>query len=118
MKKSIVKRFISILLVLVMVFTCCISASAYQEGVNKVQPQSWGIEVYLSKTAVTCIGDGISVGGVWVPHKIIASVLSTAGIIISKCPGGIVLEYKYSSVLSQILLMHKPLPYPSKFRWQ
>lgn len=74
MKKSIVKRFISILLVLVMVFTCCISASAYQEGETKVQVNNWGVEVYLSKSTVQCLGVGISVGGIWVPEPIVSKI--------------------------------------------
>lgn len=117
MKKSIVKRFISILLVLVMICCCCISAGAYQEGVDKVQIHKWGIEVYISKTSITHSGELISICSYLIPEKIVATVLGISGVIESQCPGGIVLEYDYSMIASQLLLT-KTLSLPKKFRWQ
>lgn len=120
MKKSIVKRYISILLVLIIIFNCCISASAFQEGETRVQVNNWGVEVYISKTAIIYIGAGISIGGVWVPEPVVSKVLATAGVVVTMCPGGIVLEYHYGwmafKLFNPVGIM--TLPYPTKFRWQ
>lgn len=120
MKKSIVKRFISILLVLVMVFTCCISASAYQEGETRVQVNNWGVEVYLSKSTVQLIGGGVSLGGIWIPEPVVSKVLASAGVVVSMCPGGIVLEYHYKWMALKLLnpFGRITLAAPTKFRWQ
>lgn len=106
MKNSIVKRFVSILLVLVMTFNCCISASAFQEGVTKLQHHGWRIELYLSKTMVSTMSAGVSLFGMWIPEPTVTKILASAGIVASQCPGGIILDF------------YPPFQIPTGFRWQ
>ena len=56
-KRDKFKKIISIILIFtILCFSCFTSVSAYKEGVTKVVPHSWGIEVYLSKSTVTALG--------------------------------------------------------------
>lgn len=69
------------------------SISEYQEGENAIRFYWWGARIWLSKTTVNFIGAGITIGGVWVPEPIVSKILSTVGVVIGLCPGGIVFNY-------------------------
>lgn len=50
----------------------------------------WGLRIGLSKNTVNNIGSGVTIAGIWIPHPVVKGVVATLGVIIGRCPGGIV----------------------------
>lgn len=71
----------------------------YKKGVNDIKFYWWGARVYLSKSTVNSIGAGLSIGGIWIPQKIVASVVATLGVVLGACPGGGVFDYRYLGLI-------------------
>ena len=121
MKKLAFKKFVSVILVLtVIISSCFVNVDAYQEGKNDVVRNNWGIEIYLSKGTVNKIGEGVSIGGSFVPGDVVSKVLAVAGFAVSCCPGGIVLEYHYGWLVFKALcpIARQTILQPTGFRWQ
>ena len=115
------KRLVSIGLILTLCFSCYgVNASAFQEGETRIQTNNWGIEVYLSKTAINVASAGIEIGSLFIPHAVINKVVCGLGIALGQCPGGVVLEYNYSwmAIKSVIPVVNATLSWPTKVRWQ
>lgn len=64
--------------------------SAFSEGVNKIEKYWWGYRVWLSKTTINNIGDGITFAGFFFPEQFLARVINASGFLLGKAPGGIV----------------------------
>ena len=53
----------------------------YKEGISDVTFHWWGMTIYLSKTlANKALAAGITLGGIWIPSKVIASVGAMLGL--------------------------------------
>lgn len=61
----------------------------YKNGVNKVDVHWWGFRVYISKGVIRKIGNGATVGGIWIPHAVVSKVVATLGVGLSVVPGGV-----------------------------
>lgn len=121
MKKLAFKKFVSVILVLtVIISSCFVNVDAYQEGKNDVVRNNWGIEVYISKSTINAIGAGVSIGGIWIPEPVVSKVLSSVGVVVALCPGGIVLEYHYGWLVFKALcpIARQTILQPTGFRWQ
>lgn len=122
-KSTILRKFIAIILSFnVVLFSCVLEANAFQDGETKLAVHKWGIEVYLSKDTVRCVGGGIGVTGVFVPEPIVTKAMAVTGFAVGCCPGGIVLEYHYAGLAAKLLcsnpIARTTLSYPTGFRWQ
>lgn len=70
-------------------------AKSYKNGVNKITFHWWGATVYISKSTITKIGNGCTIGGIWIPQVLLARVVATAGVGLMSCPGGICFDYNF-----------------------
>lgn len=62
----------------------------FKNGSNYVHVYWWGLRIGLSKNTVNNIGSGVTIAGIWIPHPVVKGVVATLGVIIGRCPGGIV----------------------------
>lgn len=70
------------------------AATKYHEGVTKIVKRNWHVQrIYISRTTLRRAGNGLSVGGIWIPKFIYAAFVQTAGFALSKVPGGIWVDY-------------------------
>ncbi|MHD0398409.1 hypothetical protein ACY2DA_11255 [Staphylococcus simulans] len=67
----------------------------YKEGVTKVTFHWWGAKIYIKKSHLRNVGKGLTVGGIWIPHKILSKVAATGGVILASAPGGIIINRTY-----------------------
>lgn len=95
-------------------------AARYNEGVTKIVFHWWGATIYLSKTTINVIGAGVSIGGIWIPEPVVSKILSTLGVVVALCPGGIVFDYNYiaAGIGSLVPGMSIFFPAVSNIRWQ
>ena len=93
---------------------------AYTEGVDKIEFHWWGATVYMSKTTILNIGVGVTIAGIFVPHAVIAKILSALGASTALVPGGIAFDYNY--ILAGISTLHPGLSLvfhaTCNYRWQ
>lgn len=97
-----------------------IAAARYSEGVTKIDFHWWGATIYLSKTTINLIGGGVTIGGIWIPEPVVSKILSTLGVVIALCPGGIAFDYNYiaAGISSLVPGMSILFPAVSNIRWQ
>ncbi|MGG2109100.1 hypothetical protein ABFY60_01275 [Lysinibacillus pakistanensis] len=63
--------------------------ASYVEGVSKIDVHWWGLKIYMSKTLVNkALFAGVTLGGIWIPSKVIASIGVAFGLT-DVYPGGI-----------------------------
>lgn len=67
--------------------------ASYKEGKTDIQGYWWGTRVWLSRTAIRNIGEGITLAGIWIPKHIVAAAVSTMGWALSKVPGGVAFNW-------------------------
>lgn len=92
----------------------------YSDGVTKIEFHWWGATIYLSESTIESIGKGVTIGGIWIPHPIVSKILSTLGVVITSCPGGIAFDYNYilagiTSLVPGTKLLFSAI---SNIRWQ
>ncbi|MBC6316617.1 hypothetical protein [Listeria grandensis] len=75
----------------------------YIEGKNAVKVYWWGLRVWVKKATVHKIGNGAAIGGIWIPGSLIGKVVSTLGVVLSACPGGIVFNSTPSPVPASLV---------------
>lgn len=95
-------------------------AARFNEGVTKIAFHWWGATIYLSKTTINVIGAGASIGGIWIPEPVVSKILSTLGVAVALCPGGIVFDYNYITAGIGKLVPGMSIVFPavSNIRWQ
>lgn len=71
------------------------SRARFKTGTSKLVFYWWGVDIYLSKNVVNYIGAGVSIAGIWIPHPLVSKGVSTLGVGIGMCPGGIVIRYNF-----------------------
>lgn len=78
--------------------------AAYIEGVTKVTFHWWGIKILISKTDVNkAIWVGITVGGIWIPSRILTSIAAGLGIFGAQpIPGGIYIDQYWVAAVGPI----------------
>lgn len=64
----------------------------YKEGVTKVTFHWWGAKIYIKKSHLRNLGKGLTVGGIWIPHKVVSKVAATGGVILASAQGGIIIN--------------------------
>ncbi|EKA13145.1 hypothetical protein GMD1E_10432, partial [Enterococcus sp. GMD1E] len=70
------------------------AATKYHAGVTKIVQRNWHVQrIYISKSTLRKAGNGLSVGGIWVPKFAYAAIIQTAGYALSNAPGGIWVDY-------------------------
>lgn len=96
------------------------STRAFSEGVTKIEFHWWGATIYLSKSTINVIGSGVAIGGIWVPEPLVSKILSTLGVIVALCPGGIAFDYNYIAAGISALVPGTALFFSavSNTRWQ
>jgi hypothetical protein len=96
------------------------AVASFNEGVTKIDFHWWGATIYLSKTTINLIGAGVSVGGIWIPEPLVSKILSTLGVAVALCPGGIAFDYNYIKAGIGELIPGSKLIFPavSNIRWQ
>ncbi|WP_323706020.1 hypothetical protein P3U41_15015 (plasmid) [Mammaliicoccus sciuri] len=67
----------------------------YKEGVTKVTFHWWGTKIYIKKSHLRAAGKGLTVGGIWIPHKVLSKVAATGGVALASAPGGIIINRTY-----------------------
>lgn len=67
----------------------------YKEGVTKVTFHWWGTKIYIKKSHLRNAGKGLTVGGIWLPHKVLSKVAATGGVVLASAPGGIIINRTY-----------------------
>lgn len=72
-----------------------VTEANYKEGVTKVTFHWWGAKIYIKKSHLRNAGNGLTVGGIWLPHKVLSKVTATGGVILSSAPGGIIINRTY-----------------------
>ncbi|EUJ22542.1 hypothetical protein PGRAN_12981 [Listeria grandensis FSL F6-0971] len=75
----------------------------YIEGKNAVKGYWWGLRVWVKKATVHKVGNGAAIGGIWIPGPLIGKVVSTLGVVLSACPGGIVFNSTPSPVPASLV---------------
>ncbi|MCX7885114.1 MAG: hypothetical protein N2448_08815 [Caloramator sp.] len=95
-------------------------ATHYNEGITKIHFHWWGATIYLSKTTINVIGAGITIGGIWIPEPVVSKILSTLGVVVGLCPGGIAFDYNYITAGIGKLVPGMSIFFPavSNIRWQ
>ncbi|MBC1353509.1 hypothetical protein HB837_13750 [Listeria innocua] len=68
-------------------------------GVNSIKFHWNYARVKISKSTLQNIGTGLTLGGIWIPHRIVAGVCASLGVGISKAKSGIWFDYNYFSNL-------------------
>ena len=53
----------------------------------------WGSRVWLSRTTIRNIGEGVGLAGIWIPKHVIAASVATMGWALTKVPGGVVFNW-------------------------
>lgn len=97
-----------------------ISTRAFKEGVTKIEFHWWGATIYLSKSTINVIGGGVAIGGIWIPEPLVSKILSTLGVGIALCPGGIAFDYNYIAAGINVLIPGSQLIFSAvrNVRWQ
>ena len=100
--------------------TTALLARSYNEGVTKIDFHWWGATIYLSKTTIHVIGAGVTIGGIWIPEPVVSKILSTLGVVVTLCPGGIAFDYNYVAAGISNLVPGMSIFFPavSNMRWQ
>ena len=65
----------------------------YVEGVTKIEVYWWGYRIYLSKTTLNTIGDGVDIAGIFIKHPVAFAATTILGFALDTVPGGIVFDY-------------------------
>lgn len=68
------------------------AATTYHEGVTKCDMYWWGARIYLSKTVVNNLGNGIGFGMIWIPEAIVTKIIASIGFALALCPGGVIID--------------------------
>ena len=76
----------------------------YKEGKNSIKIDFHMVTVKLSKTTVNTIGAGVTIGGIWIPHILVSKVVSTLGVVIGLCPGGIWFKVSLATLFPPLTL--------------
>lgn len=120
------KRVISLLLVMSIVFTLFtipVSASstssaadkfaalekngsaqlAYKNGKTGYSVYRWGLRIYISKSAIDKVTTGISIASIWITKTNLIKILGTAGIVLGKVKGGIVFDFQPAGFLTVLI---------------
>lgn len=67
--------------------------SSYKEGKTDIKGYWWGSRVWLSRTTIRNIGEGVGLAGIWIPKHVIAASVATMGWALTKVPGGVVFNW-------------------------
>ncbi|EAF9900840.1 hypothetical protein A7B70_14785 [Listeria monocytogenes] len=68
-------------------------------GVNSIKFHWNYARVKISKSTLQNIGTGMTLGGIWIPQRLVAGICSSLGVGISKAKSGIWFDYNYFSNL-------------------
>lgn len=73
--------------------------------IEKIQVRAYGkndiafywnyARIWLDKGTVRNIGNGLTLGGIWIPHPIVKAVTASLGVVVSATPHGIWFDYNY-----------------------
>lgn len=76
----------------------------FQEGRNGIEFHGTTVRLLMSKTTINRMGNGIAIGGIWVPEPVVSKILATAGVLGGVAPGGIYADFGIASIVTGAIM--------------
>lgn len=76
----------------------------FQEGWNGIEFHGTTVRLLMSKTTINRMGNGIAIGGIWVPEPVVSKILATAGVLGGVAPGGIYADFGIASIVTGAIM--------------
>ena len=72
----------------------------FQEGRSGIEFHGTTVRLLMSKTTINRMGNGIAIGGIWVPEPVVSKILATGGVIAGAAPGGMYADFGIASIVT------------------